>query len=67
MPNDETRKGLSRRQMLGSTAVAAGVAGAAGMGAFVPVLTPARAQSANGHSSVAPGELDEYYVCVSGG
>ena len=67
MSKEERRNGLSRRQMLGSTAVAAGVAGAAGMGAFVPVLTPARAQSANGDPHVAPGELDEYYVFVSGG
>lgn len=61
-------RGLNRRQLLGTSAVVAGVAGAAGFGAFSGSTRSARAQgSGNGHVSVAPGELDEYYVFVSGG
>jgi nitrous-oxide reductase len=67
MFNDETKKALSRRQMLGSTVVAAGAAGAAGLGVFTPVLAPSPARAATGDAAVAPGELDEYYVFVSGG
>src|SRR5690606_206527 len=61
-------RGLNRRQLLGTSAVVAGVAGAAGFGAFSGSTRSARAQgSGNGHVSVAPGGLDEYYVFVSGG
>ena len=67
MENDSNKKGWSRRQLLGSTAAAAGVAGAGGIGAFVPMLTPTSASAAVGNAAVAPGELDEYYVFTSGG
>ena len=71
------KKGLSRRSMLGATAVAAvtGAAGAAGGLGLTryPGMTEAKAQSAPGRESphasseVAPGELDEYYVFSSSG
>ncbi|SDY80217.1 nitrous-oxide reductase, partial [Citreimonas salinaria] len=69
MDKEEFRRvALSRRQMLGSSAAIAGVAGAAGLGAFGASATGARAQgSGNGHAAIEPGELDEYYVFVSGG
>lgn len=75
---EETRTGLNRRQLLGST-----VALAAGAGAIAPramlgagaglalggAATAAAAQGATGGQSphVGPGELDEYYTLVSGG
>ena len=62
-----TRLALSRRQLLGSSAAVAGVAGAAGLGAFGGSATRARAQEGGNRREVAPGELDEYYVFVSGG
>ena len=74
---DAPRRGLSRRSMLGTTAVAA-VAGAAGAVTGLGLapyrgLTQAGAQPApqtpSPHASyeVAPGELDEYYVFSSSG
>lgn len=70
MSHEETRKGLSRRQLLGTTAVAAAAAGAAGTGALALTggsVTPAAAQVASNNHEVKPGELDEYYVFSSGG
>nr|WP_295464305.1 TAT-dependent nitrous-oxide reductase [Mesorhizobium sp.] len=72
MQTDETRKGLSRRQLLGSSAAVA-AAGAVGVGGGISltggVVTPAAAQnaSAEGSYEVKPGELDEYYVFFSSG
>lgn len=73
MQSEETRKGLSRRQLLGSTAAVA-AAGAAGVGGALTVtggaVTPAAAQTAApeaGSFEVKPGELDEYYVFFSSG
>ncbi len=72
MQTKETNKGLSRRQLLGSTAAVA-AAGAAGVGGAFTVsggaITPAAAQTAAGASNyeVKPGELDEYYVFFSSG
>ena len=73
MQSDETRKGWSRRQLLGSTAAVA-AAGAAGAGGAFTVagsaVTPAAAQSVAGGGNtyeVKPGELDEYYVFFSSG
>ena len=73
MQSEETKKGLSRRQLLGSTAAVA-AAGAAGMGGALTLtggaVTPAAAQSAAsaaGSYEVKPGELDEYYVFFSSG
>lgn len=75
---EETRTGLNRRQLLGSTmALAAGagtVAPRAMLGAGAALVAggvagQAAAQGATGGQSahVGPGELDEYYVFVSGG
>ncbi|MCO5158124.1 MAG: TAT-dependent nitrous-oxide reductase [Aquamicrobium sp.] len=69
MSQEETRTGLSRRQLLGSTAAAAAAAGAVGAGAITlgsSAMTPALAQARNSYE-VKPGELDEYYVFFSGG
>jgi nitrous-oxide reductase len=73
MQSEDTKKGLSRRQLLGSTAAVA-AAGAAGMGGALTLtggaVTPAAAQSAAsaaGSYEVKPGELDEYYVFFSSG
>jgi nitrous-oxide reductase len=78
---DDKQNGLSRRQVLGTTAAAA-AAGAAGVAGGVSlkttgVITPAEAQTAPGASAarpavankteVKPGELDEYYVFFSSG
>jgi len=61
-------RGLNRRQVLGTSAVLAGTAGAAGLGAFGGPGTQARAQqSGEAHAGVAPGDLDDYYVFTSGG
>lgn len=62
---------LNRRQMLGTTAMAA-VAGAAGVSGALTLsgatATPALAQKAgNQPFEVKPGELDEYYVFFSSG
>ncbi|WP_419695579.1 TAT-dependent nitrous-oxide reductase [Mesorhizobium muleiense] len=73
MSQEETRKGLSRRQLLGSTAFAA-AAGATGAGGALALaggaVSPAAAQTApaaGGSYEVKPGELDEYYVFFSSG
>jgi len=62
---DKHEDGVSRRALLGGTAVAAGIgaAGAAGMlsGTTLP------AQAAGASSEVKPGDLDEYYGFWSGG
>jgi nitrous-oxide reductase len=71
--NDETA--ISRRDLLGSTAKAATLASMAAAGGGVaavsigPVFSPTQAQAAtpNSSASVAPGELDEYYIFTSGG
>jgi nitrous-oxide reductase len=70
MSQDGTKIDLSRRQLLGSTAAVAAVAGTAGTGALTlsaGTATPARAQAASGTYEVKPGELDEYYVFFSSG
>jgi nitrous-oxide reductase len=73
MSQDETRKGLNRRQLLGSTAAVA-AAGAAGAGGALTLAGGAVSQAvaqtaATGGSTfeVKPGELDEYYVFFSSG
>ncbi len=69
MSDRNIETGLSRRQLLGSTAVAA-VAGAATVGGALAVssITAAPAHAAGGQAfEVKPGELDEYYVFFSGG
>lgn len=69
MSDRNIETGLSRRQLLGSTAVAA-VAGAATVGGALAVssITAATALAAGGQAfEVKPGELDEYYVFFSGG
>ncbi len=75
----ETKAGVSRRQLLGSTASVAAVAGVAGAGGTAalttlggPLAGPAEAQTrpaarAGQKAEVHPGELDEYYVFFSSG
>jgi nitrous-oxide reductase len=75
---DDKQNGISRRQVLGTTAAAA-AAGAAGVAGGVSlnntgVITPAEAQTApaarpavGNKTEVKPGELDEYYVFFSSG
>ncbi|APF39283.1 nitrous-oxide reductase (plasmid) [Chelatococcus daeguensis] len=75
----ETKAGVSRRQLLGSTASVAAVAGVAGAGGTAalttlagPLANPAEAQTrpaarAGQKAEVHPGELDEYYVFFSSG
>jgi nitrous-oxide reductase len=80
MPSDEEKKGLSRRDMLGTTAVvaAAGAAGAAGRWGLARAVGPVEAQAQTKAQKqaapagppryeVKPGELDEYYVFFSSG
>ena len=79
MKSDEETKGLTRRDMLGTSTViaAAGVAGVAGalgvtqlnVGTSAEAQTAPRPGSASPHaaSEVGPGELDEYYVFSSSG
>ena len=80
MASDETRKGPSRRHLLGTTAAVAAAGttgGAAGLGlARFGAITPAEAQTrpqqparpaAANKYEVKPGELDEYYVFFSSG
>ena len=68
MPQDETKAGLSRRQLLGSTAVAAGAVGTGALAFGGIIAAPALAQAAaSGNYEVKPGELDEYYVFFSSG
>ena len=57
------RKGLSRRSMLGGTAVVAGAGALAANG--LEYVRPAKA--ATGNASVAPGDLDDYYGFWSSG
>ncbi|MFY0736406.1 TAT-dependent nitrous-oxide reductase [Aurantimonas sp. NFXS3] len=72
MPQEETGKGLSRRQLLGTTAFVA-AAGATGMTTGLTfgggAVSPAAAQEGapGGTYEVKPGELDEYYVFFSSG
>jgi nitrous-oxide reductase len=73
MQSNETKRGLNRRELLGTTAFAA-AAGATGAGGALTlaggVVSPAAAQSATaaaGSYEVKPGELDEYYVFFSSG
>ena len=72
MSDEQNRTRFNRRQMLGSTAVAAAAAGA-GFGGAVSftggtMVTPAAAQSTPKQSAeVHPGELDEYYTFFSSG
>ncbi|PKA43318.1 TAT-dependent nitrous-oxide reductase (plasmid) [Rhizobium sullae] len=69
MAIDDRQPRLNRRQLLGTTAFAA-AAGAASVGGALTIsgamATPARAASGLAYE-VKPGELDEYYVFVSGG
>ncbi|MGY6247678.1 TAT-dependent nitrous-oxide reductase [Bosea thiooxidans] len=80
--SEETRKkGLSRRDMLGTTAAvgaagAAGVAGGIGLSQSGAILSaeaqtrpaaPAARPAVGNHYEVKPGELDEYYVFFSSG
>jgi nitrous-oxide reductase len=75
MSKDDGPKGLSRREMLGSSASLAttaglsGAGGAAGMAALGPALAPGEATAAEPGSAaaVAPGQLDDYYAFTSGG
>ncbi|TAA56397.1 TAT-dependent nitrous-oxide reductase [Shinella sp. JR1-6] len=68
MSQDETKAGLSRRQLLGSTAVAAGAVGTGALALGSITAAPALAQAAaSGNYEVKPGELDEYYVFFSSG
>ena len=57
---------LSRRQLLGTTAKAATIAGAAGLGGGAILTSPAKA-AAGSKAEVLPGQLDEYYGFWSGG
>jgi nitrous-oxide reductase len=68
-------RGVSRRELIGTTASAAAVAGVSGAigGRFSGPITPAEAQPrpvtrpGAQKIEVAPGELDEYYVFFSSG
>ncbi|CAN7587148.1 TAT-dependent nitrous-oxide reductase [Rhizobium sp. LjRoot258] len=68
MTTEEKHPLFNRRQLLGTTAFAA-AAGAAGVGGALTLsgatATTAHAEGLN--HEVKPGELDEYYVFVSGG
>ncbi|MFO1210696.1 MAG: TAT-dependent nitrous-oxide reductase [Amaricoccus sp.] len=66
MSTDDSMK-LNRRQMLGTSALAAGAPALGGLGLGGLMGTPARAADAASEAVVAPGELDEYYVFTSGG
>jgi nitrous-oxide reductase len=56
---------VSRRTLLGGTALAAGVAGSSGGAAFLNFVRQARAAASN--AEVKPGDLDEYYSFSSSG
>ena len=75
---EETRTGLNRRQLLGSTmALAAGAgtvaprallgAGAGLVAGGIATQAAAQGEAGGQNPHVGPGELDEYYVFVSGG
>ncbi|RYC15310.1 TAT-dependent nitrous-oxide reductase [Ciceribacter ferrooxidans] len=71
MSNEEKMR-LNRRQMLGTTAIAAAAGAASVSGALTltgGTATPAKAQEAAGGNTyeVKPGELDEYYAFFSSG
>ncbi|MEQ9335149.1 TAT-dependent nitrous-oxide reductase [Thalassobaculum sp.] len=65
----EQPAGVSRRDLLGSTAKVATLAGLAGATGFAggALLKPGVAHAAAQKASVGPGELDEYYVFFSSG
>ena len=69
MSEDANKISLSRRQLLGSSAIAAAAAGATGIGGGAMLAgTPSPALAAEGNSAeVKPGELDEYYTFFSSG
>jgi len=72
MSDKQETKGLNRRQLLGTTAVAAvgaaaGGVGLAGLNGPAPAEAQARAQTGAAKYDVKPGELDEYYVFSSSG
>ncbi|MDR1827593.1 MAG: TAT-dependent nitrous-oxide reductase [Methylobacteriaceae bacterium] len=65
---EDTKLQVSRRTVLGSTALATAVGVAGGFAVSGGGVTPAKAQAKEGQSWVVePGELDEYFVLVSGG
>jgi nitrous-oxide reductase len=61
--------GVSRRDLLGTTAKAATLAGFTGAAGFAggTLLAPGAAHAAAQKAEVGPGELDEYYVFFSSG
>jgi nitrous-oxide reductase len=61
--------GVSRRDLLGTTAKAATLAGLTGASGFAggALLAPGAAHAAAQKAEVGPGELDEYYVFFSSG
>ena len=61
--SDEKKTGVTRRGMLGGTAVAVG----AGALALRTGMTPTPAMAASNKAEVAPGDLDEYYGFWSSG
>ncbi|HEY7750171.1 MAG TPA: TAT-dependent nitrous-oxide reductase, partial [Aestuariivirgaceae bacterium] len=72
----DNEKGFSRRQLIGSTAAAATLAGLAGAAKLAtPVVSTAasaeereeRSGSPHAKTEIRPGELDEYYVFFSSG
>ncbi|MCA0008707.1 MULTISPECIES: TAT-dependent nitrous-oxide reductase [unclassified Mesorhizobium] len=73
MSEEDRKRTLSRRQLLGTSAIVA-AAGASGIGGTLTLggsmVSPAAAQSAASGGQkfeVMPGELDEYYVFFSSG
>ena len=63
----ESKGGVSRRRLLGGTAVA-GAAALSGGGAYLEFVRQARAAASAGQSAeVKPGDLDEYYGFSSSG
>jgi nitrous-oxide reductase len=58
--NENERVGISRRGLLGTTAMAATAAGTA-------LVAPKVAEAAEGSANVGPGDLDEYYGFWSSG
>jgi nitrous-oxide reductase len=72
---DAKERGFSRRQLIGSTAAAATLAGLAGAKLGTPIASTAASAEENGehaegphaHTEIRPGELDEYYVFFSSG